>query len=68
MVDILSAVLTDGIDAVDGARAEALSHKVQSTVVVLNFLARRHAGRVLAERHEPPPPLSITTPDALQLA
>ncbi len=59
MVDILSAVLTDGIDAVEAACAEALSHNVHSAGVVLNILARHR---------EPPPPLTIATPDALQLA
>ncbi len=59
MVDILAAVLTDGLDAVDAACAEALSHNVHSAGVVLNILARHR---------EPPPPLTITTPDALQLA
>lgn len=47
MVDILSAVLTDGIDAVEAACAEALSHNVHSAGVVLNILARHR---------EPPPP------------
>lgn len=59
MVDILSAVLTDGIDAVEAACAEALSHNVHSAGVVLNILARHR---------EPPPPLTITTPDALRLS
>ena len=59
MVDILSTVLTDGIDAVEAACAEALSHNVHSAGVVLNILARHR---------EPPPPLSITTPDALRLS
>jgi hypothetical protein len=59
MVEILSAVLTDGIDAVDAACAEALSHNVHSAGVVLNILARHR---------EPPPPLTITTPDALRLS
>jgi Mu transposase-like protein len=59
MVDILSAVLTDGIDAVEAACAEALVHNVHSAGVVLNILARHR---------EPPPPLTITTPDALRLA
>jgi Mu transposase, C-terminal domain len=58
MVDILSAVLTDGIDAVEAACAEALVHNVHSAGVVLNILARHR---------EPPPPLTITTPDALRL-
>ncbi|MDX1718218.1 MAG: IS21 family transposase [Anderseniella sp.] len=59
MVDILAAVLTDGLEAVEAACAEALSHNVHSAGVVLNILARRR---------EPPPPLTITTPDALRLA
>jgi len=44
---------------VDAACAEALSHNVHSAGVVLNILARHR---------EPPPPLTITTPDALKLA
>ena len=59
MVDILSAILTDGLEAVEKACAEALGHKVHSAGVVLNILARHR---------EPPPPLTITTPDALQLS
>lgn len=59
MVDILSAVPTDGVDAVEAACAEALSHNVHSAGVVLNILARHR---------EPPPPLTITTPDALRLS
>jgi len=58
MVDILSAVLTDGMEAVEVACAEALSHNVHSAGVILNILARHR---------EPPPPLTITTPDALRL-
>lgn len=57
MVGIPGAVLTDGIDAVEAACAEALSHNVHSAGVVLNILARHR---------EPPPPLTITTPDALK--
>jgi len=59
MVEILGAVLTDGLEAVEAACAEALSHNVHSAGVVLNILARHR---------EPPPPLTITTPDALRLA
>ena len=59
VVEILGAVLTDGLEAVEAACAEALSHNVHSAGVVLNILARRR---------EPPPPLTITTPDALRLA
>ena len=59
MVDILAAVLTDGIAAVEAACAEALDHGVHSSDVILNILARRR---------EPAAPLTILTPDALKLA
>jgi DNA replication protein DnaC len=58
VVEILGAVLTDGLEAVEAACSEALAHNVHSAGVVLNILARRR---------EPPPPLTITTPDALKL-
>ena len=58
MVDILSAILTDGVDAVAAACAEALDQNVHSAGVILNILARHR---------EPPPPLTITAPDALKL-
>jgi hypothetical protein len=41
MVDILSAVLTDGLSAVEAACAEALGQGVHSADVVLNILARK---------------------------
>ena len=41
MVDILSAVLTDGLTAVEAACAEALGEGVHSADVILNILARR---------------------------
>lgn len=59
MVDLLGAVLTDGLEAVDAACAEALSEGVHSAAVVLNILARHR---------EPPPPLHIATPEALRLS
>lgn len=59
VVEILSAILTDGLEAVEAACAEALSHNVHSAGVVLNILARHR---------EPPPPLTITTPDTLRLS
>jgi hypothetical protein len=40
MVDILTAVLTDGLPAVEAACAEAITHGVHSADVVLNI---RHA-------------------------
>ena len=58
MVDIPGAALTDGLDAVEDACAEALSEGVHSAAVILNILARRR---------EPPPPLTIATPEALRL-
>jgi len=58
MVDILAAVLSDGLAAVEAACAEALREGVHSADVVLNILARQR---------EPPAPLTILTPDALRL-
>ena len=53
MVDILTAVLTDGLTAVEAACAEALREGVHSADVVLNILARQR---------EPPALLTILTP------
>jgi transposase len=58
MVDILTAVLTDGLPAVEAACAEAISHGVHSADVVLNILARQR---------DPGPPVTILTPAALTL-
>jgi transposase len=58
MVDILTAVLTDGLQAVEAACAEAISHGVHSADVVLNILARQR---------DPGPPITILTPAALTL-
>ena len=58
MVDILAAVLTDGIAAVEAACAAALRQGVHSSDVILNILARLR---------QPIPPLTILTPDALRL-
>ncbi len=58
MVDILTAVLTDGLAAVEAACSEALSQGVHSADVVLNILARRR---------DPGPSITIQTPAALML-
>jgi transposase len=58
MVDILTAVLSDGLPAVEAACAEALREGVHSADVVLNILARQR---------EPPPVATILTPEALRL-
>ena len=58
MVDILNAVLTDGLPAVEVACAEALGQGVHSADVVLNILARQR---------DPGPPVTILTPAALVL-
>jgi transposase len=58
MVDILTAVLTDGLSAVEAACAEAIVQGVHSADVVLNILARRR---------DPGPPATILTPSALTL-
>jgi transposase len=57
-VDILTAVLSDGLPAVEAACQEALGQGVHSADVILNILARRR---------EPATPLTIVTPDALRL-
>jgi hypothetical protein len=58
MVEILSAVITDGIGAVEAACAEALAEGVCSADVILNILARRR---------DVVRPANILTPDALRL-
>jgi transposase len=58
MVDILTAVLTDGLPAVEAACAEAVAQGVHSADVVLNILARQR---------DPGPPVTILTPAALTL-
>jgi hypothetical protein len=58
MVNILTAVLSDGLPAVEAACLEALREGVHSADVVINILARRR---------EPAPPITIMTPDALRL-
>jgi hypothetical protein len=58
MVDILAAVLTDGLSAVEAACAEALGQGVHSADVVLNILARKR---------DPGLPAIIHTPAALRL-
>lgn len=58
MVDILAAVLSDGLAAVEAACGEALVQGACSADVILNILARR---RDLG------PALTILTPEALKL-
>src|SRR5215471_15843298 len=58
MVDILNAVLTDGLPAVEAACAEALAQGVHSADVILNILARQR---------DPGPAATILTPAALTL-
>jgi hypothetical protein len=58
MVNLLSAVLTDGLAAVEAACGEALRDGVHSSNTIINILARRR---------EPTAPITILTPDALRL-
>jgi transposase len=58
MVKILSAVLSDGLAAVEAACAEALAGGVHSADVILNILARHH---------DPAPVVTILAPEALRL-
>ncbi len=55
MVNILTAVLTDGLPAVEAACAEAITQGVHSADVVLNILAR--------QRNPDPPPTIICVSD-----
>ena len=57
-VKVLGAVLAHGLSAVEAACAEALAAGIASGDVILTVLARRH---------QPPTPASITTPDGLRL-
>ena len=58
MVKVLSAVLTDGLAAVEAACAAALADGVHSADVVLNILARQR---------DPGPSATILAPEALRL-
>ena len=58
MVNILTAVLSDGLPAVEAACSEALGEGVHSADVILNILARAR---------EPARTMTIMTPDALRL-
>jgi len=58
MVDILAAVLSDGLAAVEAACAEALGNGVHSADVVLNILARQR---------DPGPAPPVLTPTTLTL-
>jgi Mu transposase, C-terminal domain len=58
MVKVLSAVLTDGLAAVEEACAEALASGVHSADVILNILARRR---------DPERSATILIPEALRL-
>ena len=58
MVAVLSAVLSDGLEAVEAACAEALESGVHAASVILNILARKR---------DPTPALTIVTPEALKL-
>ena len=58
MVDILTAVQSDGLSAVEAACAEALAGGTYSADVILNILARRS---------EPAPTSTVATPERLHL-
>jgi transposase len=61
MVKILTAVLTDGLAAVEAACAEALDAGIGSADVILNALARR-TQPATAATIEPPERLALTQP------
>ena len=58
MVKVLTAVLTDGLQAVEAACAESLTAGIASADVILNALARRQ---------QPGPVAPIQTPERLAL-
>jgi transposase len=58
MIQVLSAVLTDGLAAVEAACGEALAGGVHSADVILNILARQR---------DPGPAATVLTPEALRL-
>ncbi len=58
MVAILSAVMSDGLSAVEAACREALRENVHSADVIINILARQR---------EPAAAITIMTPEALRL-
>ena len=58
MVAILTAITSDGLEAVEAACSEALGQGPISRDIVLNILTRQR---------QPPVPLTIATPDALRL-
>jgi hypothetical protein len=58
-VDVLAAVLDDGLEAVEAACAEAVAADLYSRDVILNILARRRT---------PPPAAPIATPTVLRLS
>jgi len=59
MVKVLTAVLTDGLAAVEAACAECLAAGIASADVILNALARRQ---------QPVPPGPVATPESLALS
>lgn len=59
MVSILTAVLSDGLAAVETACQQALAENVCSSAVILNILPRRR---------DPAPAITILTPYVLRLA
>jgi transposase len=58
LAQILAAVLSDGLPAVEAACAQARAEGVHSADVILNILARRR---------DPGPPITVLTPAALVL-
>ncbi|VVC55868.1 transposase [Beijerinckiaceae bacterium RH AL1] len=58
MAKILAMVLSDGLQAVESACAEALIEGVSSADVIINIVSRQR---------DPAPPITIMTPDALTL-
>ena len=67
MVDILTAVLTDGLSAVEAACAEALAAGIASADVILNILARRQRAAATSARSQTPARLALQRAAARRL-
>ena len=62
MVDILTAVLTDGLAAVEAACAEALAAGIASADVILNILARQQRACATGAIHDAGAPAAAGMP------
>jgi hypothetical protein len=62
-----TAVLIDGLPAVEAACAKAIARNIHSADVVLNIHSADVVLNILARQRDPGPPATILTPAALTL-